>query len=378
MQSVKTAIGLMSGTSMDGIDAALIRSDGEAFVEIKAHMSFDYPSLFRAHLKKALEEAQDITQRHQRPGDLREVERELTTYHAQLVQKLLQQHDMSSEQVDLIGFHGQTILHRPQQGLTVQLGLGEELAHQTGIDVVYDMRANDVTHGGQGAPLVPAYHAALAMTLPNRIKFPCCFVNIGGIANLTYIPAPNMTHFDRIMAFDCGPGNCLIDQWMETRAQLNFDASGQAGLRGRICEAIIAAYWQHDVFNCPQPQSLDWHDFPPLCDEQLSLEDGAATLAVLSAKAIVHSFRFLPELPKTLIVSGGGTKNLCLMAALSTQAQEQGTEVAMAHACGLDADFIEAQAWAYLAIRSIKKLPLSFPNTTGVQFPVTGGIFTPA
>jgi len=408
MQSLKTAIGLMSGTSMDGIDAALIRSDGERHLEILAHMSFDYPANFRRQLKQALDIAPSIKERSARPGMLGKLERELTFYHAQLVQHLLAKQAMSCHEVDLIGFHGQTIVHHPQEGLSVQLGLGQELARQTGIDVIYDMRANDLAHGGQGAPMVPVYHAVLAQILQDKLNFPCCFVNIGGIANLTYIPTANRVNFEEIMAFDCGPGNCLIDQWMERKRGLDFDAGGQAGLRGNIDETLLASYQQHDIFTRPQPQSLDWGDFPLLCDDDMSVEDGAATLAYLSALAITGSFRFLPQWPKTLIISGGGRKNLCLMAALTKLAAEKGAALIGMEECGLerfpksgnrfsdkkrgknkelerfaepseaktalDADFIEAQAWAYLAIRASQGLPLSFPKTTGVQFPVTGGI----
>jgi len=374
MQSLKTAIGLMSGTSMDGIDAALIRSDGEISLKVVTHASFDYPPDFRRQLKQALDVAQTIKKRQKRPGSLASLERELTSYHAQIVQRLLAEQNMQPQQVDLIGFHGQTILHRPDKALTVQLGLGTELARQTGIDVIYDMRANDMRHGGQGAPLTPAYHAALAAQLPDKSAFPCCFVNIGGIANLTFIQGSDIALANAIMAFDCGPGNCLIDQWMESRAGLNFDEGGQAGLCGRVHERVLESYWQHDAFMRLQPSSFDWRDFLPLRDEQLSLEDGAATLAALSARAIFHSFRFLPAMPESLIVSGGGVKNACLMRALTNLAEEKNIKVLMAQDCGWQSDFIEAEAWAYLAIRASQNLPLSFPATTGVKFPVTGGV----
>jgi len=377
MQSLKTAIGLMSGTSMDGIDAALIRSDGENYVEVQAHMSFDYPPIFRRQLKKTLEWVQDIRTREERPENLATIEEELTSYHVQLVQRLLAMQKLQPRDIDLIGFHGQTILHRPDAGLTLQLGRGDMLAQQTGIDVIFDMRANDMAHGGQGAPLVPAYHCALATTLKDRLDFPCCFVNIGGIANLTYIEAVDEFCFDKMIALDCGPGNCLIDQWMEERSFLLYDAGGEAGLRGRIDEEIIASYMRHDHFFSPSPKSLDWRDFAPLHNAHLSLEDGAATLCALSARAILHCFRFLPRPPRTLIVSGGGAKNLCLMKMLAERAGQMGASLNKAEDYGLLSDFIEAEAWAYLAIRSSRSLPLSFPQTTGVEFPVTGGIFAP-
>jgi len=375
MQSLKTAIGLMSGTSMDGIDAALIRSDGQNKVDILAHLFFDYPQPFRSRLKQGLDIAQSIKARQERPGNLGLLEETLTFYHAQIVRNLLLEQNLQAHEIDLIGFHGQTILHRPEEGVTVQLGQGAMLARQTGIDVISDMRANDVAHGGQGAPLVPVYHAALAAKLRDRLDFPCCFVNVGGIANLTYLPEADMRDFNAIMAFDCGPGNCLIDQWMESRVGLGFDADGQMGLRGKVHETVIKSYLDAAFFLRHRPKSLDWHDFPPLHDDKLSLEDGAATLAALTAQAIFHSFRFLPQYPKSLVISGGGVKNFFLMKILGNLAKKQNISLIKAEECGLQADFIEAEAWGYLAIRSAQGLPLSFPATTGVQFPVTGGIF---
>jgi len=378
MQSVKTAIGLMSGTSMDGIDAALIRSDGENHLEILAHGFFDYPQSFRRELKEGLATATLIKVRHERPGNLALLEKQLTLYHAQIVQHLLSEQNWKADNVDLIGFHGQTILHRPDEGLTVQLGHGKDLAHQTGINVISDMRANDMAYGGQGAPLTPAYHAVLSAQLQDKLNFPCCFINIGGIANLTYIPKPDKDLFANIMAFDCGPGNCLIDQWMENRAATAFDKGGQTGLRGQVDKTILKSYLKQSIFSSPHPKSFDWRDFPALICDQLPLEDGAATLAHITALAIIHSFRFLPLPPKTLIVSGGGCKNLCLMTALEEQAHQVGAALFKAEECGLNPDFIEAEAWGYLAIRSYLGLPLSFPATTGVKFATTGGIFSPA
>lgn len=205
--ALMTALGLMSGTSMDGIDIAAIRTDGEGHVERGPFLFVPYDAAFRSRLEQGLDDARQIRERRDRPGILAELERELTEWHAEAVRRFLEEHG-EAWRPDVIGFHGQTVLHRPQEALTVQIGDGEALARAIGIRVVYDMRAEDMRQGGQGAPLVPVYHAALAASLPEQYRrLPLCFVNIGGISNITYIPAEGDP-----VAFDTGPGNALIDQ----------------------------------------------------------------------------------------------------------------------------------------------------------------------
>lgn len=367
MSLVKTAIGLMSGTSMDGIDVALMRTDGLKFIENVAHFSLSYSDDFRAELKNALLDAEKIVDRNARPGNLKRVENALTLQHCEAVRILLEKNKLKAEDIDLIGFHGQTILHRPQKALTVQLGDGVRLAHKTKIDVVYDMRANDMLHGGQGAPLVPVYHRALVQKHNKELVFPVAFVNIGGISNLTYIDEN-----DSLIAFDCGPGNVLIDQWIQQKIGASFDENGLNGLKGKVNFQVIDAYKKHAFFNRSEPGSLDWRDFSPL-EWDLTLEDGAASLAFITAYGIIHSFRYLPSLPKTIIVSGGGAKNLATMKYLTELAGELGASVFTSDKLGLCSDFIEAEAWAYLAVRSFYGFPLTFPSTTGCSKPVTGG-----
>jgi len=373
MHSIKTAIGLMSGTSMDGIDAALLRSDGESHIDILAHGFLTYPPSFRRELKEALTCATAITARTERPGNLEKIEHQLTLYHAAVVRDLLAKEHKTPGDIDLIGFHGQTILHRPHMGLTLQLGDGALLAKETGIDVVFDMRAHDMVHGGQGAPLVPAYHRALAASLAKKweekLLFPVVFVNIGGIANLTYVQQGELDK-DPI-AFDCGPGNCLIDQWVEKMSGQPYDEEGRVALMGRCDDKIIAAY-----LHLNKVHALDWRDFSPLLPhDSLSLEDGAASLSFVTAAGIFRSLRLLPEMPKNLIISGGGAKNLAIMAALHQLAQKQGVTILTARECGLNADFMEAEAWGYLAIRARRGLALTFPTTTGVAQALSGGVF---
>lgn len=366
------AIGLMSGTSMDGMDVAMLTTDGESVVERGPFLAVPYDPAFRERLKQGLEDARTMTVRSARPGSLAELERELTLRHAEAVKTFLQTHGLTAGEIAVIGFHGQTLLHRPDQALTVQIGDGALLAHETGIDVVYDMRANDMAHGGQGAPLVPAYHAALAASLSDAAR-PVCFVNIGGISNLTYVDGEG-----RILAFDSGPGNTLIDQWVEVNAGVPFDQGGMIASEGSVLMPLAERYLDHPFFTTDQRRSLDRNDFRPPEPDEAGLHDGARTLAYVTAAAILRSAGHLPHPPQTYIISGGGRLNRTIMADLKEIAARSGATVLTAEEAGFDGDATEAEAWAYLAVRSLKRLPLTFPGTTGVKAAVTGGVLARA
>ena len=369
MTGLRTAIGLMSGTSLDGIDVALLRTDGKAVVERGPSMGRPYDAAFRRRLQGALETAKAIGERTERPGDLTEIERDLTLRHGEAVRAFLAENGLKPADIDVVGFHGQTVLHRPDAGLTVQLGDGGLLARETGIDVVHDMRANDMAHGGQGAPLIPAYHAALAAGLSDAAGKAVVFVNIGGISNITFIGAEGT-----IVAYDSGPGNTLIDQWVEAHAGIPYDQGGMIASEGRIDPDLAERYLGHAFFTDPVRRSLDRNDFSPPSGAEASLEDGARTLAHVTAAAVIRSARHLPERPKLYVVCGGGRLNRVIMDDLAALAETEGAEVVAAEAVGLDGDSMEAEAWAYLAARSLGGLPLTFPGTTGVKAPVTGGL----
>jgi anhydro-N-acetylmuramic acid kinase len=369
MTGLRTAIGLMSGTSLDGIDVALLRTDGEAVVERGPFLAQPYDAAFRRRLQEALETATAIGARSERPGDLAEIERELTLRHAEAVRVFLAENRIAASDIDVIGFHGQTVLHRPDAGLTIQLGDGRLLARETGIDVVYDMRANDMLHGGQGAPLIPVYHAALAAGLSGAAGKAVVFVNIGGISNITFIGAGG-----QIVAFDSGPGNTLIDQWVEAHAGIPYDQGGMIASEGRVDPGLAERYLGHAFFTAPVRRSLDRNDFRPPEGADASLEDGARTLAHVTAAAILRSARHLPERPKLYVVCGGGRLNRVIMGDLAALAETAGAKVVTADAVDLDGDSMEAEAWAYLAVRSLRGLPLTFPGTTGVRRPVSGGV----
>ncbi|QKV20534.1 anhydro-N-acetylmuramic acid kinase [Oricola thermophila] len=365
------AIGLMSGTSMDGIDVAMVETDGIRVDRRGPCLSVPYAADFRRRIEVGLADAQAIGTREERPGTLAELERGLTMHHADAVKTFLDEYGIAQDSVDVIGFHGQTVLHRPEKGLTLQIGDGSLLARYTGIPVVSDMRANDMKHGGQGAPLVPVYHAALAMNLPPALEpgfGPVAFVNIGGISNVTFIACGQPP-----MAFDCGPGNMLIDQWMEQQAGVPFDDGGRIAGEGNADMAVVKRYLSAPFFAKDGPKSLDRGDFTLDGVAGMELSDGAATLAMLTAAAIVKSAERLEVPPALWIVSGGGVRNRAIMASLRAVAG-RGVVIATAGEAGFNADMMEAEAWAYLAVRSMKGLPLTFPTTTGCDRPVTGGV----
>jgi anhydro-N-acetylmuramic acid kinase len=359
---------------MDGIDVALLGTDGEATIEFGPSMGVSYEPAFRERLKHALEIAKGIRKRDERPENMGEIERELTERHAAAVATFLNRHGLAASEIDLLGFHGQTVLHRPLEGLTVQIGDGPLLARRTGIPVVHDIRANDMVHGGQGAPLVPVFHAALASRLPEAAGRAVVFVNIGGISNITFIGSDGA-----IIACDSGPGNTLIDQWVESLAGIPYDAGGAIASEGVVIGPLVERYLALPFFNAEGRLSLDRNDFKPPMPDEAGLHDGARTLANVTARAITRTIeRHLPERPAIMVVCGGGRLNRMIMKDLSALAGAWGGVVWPAEHYGLNGDSMEAEAWAYLAVRSVRGLPLSFPGTTGVKEPVSGGLLARA
>ncbi len=354
-----TAIGLMSGTSLDGVDAAIIRTDGRT-VQLTPHfLTLPYENSFIEALRGI------IAERRRDP----EIERTLTELHAEAVRQLLGQAGMQPDDVDVIGFHGQTLFHAPQQGLTCQIGDGNLLANLTGIDVVNDFRTADIKAGGQGAPLVPLFHAAL---LRDSEK-PVAVLNIGGVANVTCM---RRTPDGReILAFDTGPGNALINDWVMKHTGAMYDMSGQLAARGKIKQSVLTAWMKDPYFKTPPPKSLDRNHFSAKKVETLSLEDGAATLTAFSARAVARALAFFPEKPGVWYAAGGGRHNTWLLEQLSKYIN---SNVEKVDTIGFNGDAIEAQAFAFLAVRSLMAMPLTLPSTTGARFSVTGGVFCPA
>ncbi len=392
------AIGLMSGTSMDGVDAALIVTDGDGVVQRRGPANtYTYDARTRDLLRAAMATASHMVDGHQddiaavrlaRPPALAEAEAALTAAHADAVQSFLEANAIAPEDVCVVGFHGQTVLHRPDLRLTVQLGDGPALAGAIGLPVAFDFRAADVAQGGQGAPLVPVYHQALARAMPG-LRLPVVFVNIGGVANVTYVGADGT-----LVACDAGPGNALIDDLIAARTGAAHDADGAIAASGTPDLSLVDAVLAEPFFAQAAPKSLDRHDFHATGGVRQimglnDLHDAAATLTELTAQSIACAQDVLPDDAATAswIIAGGGAHNARLMERLelALRAREsdraagiKGTGAAgrrflKASDLGWDGDALEAEAFAYLAVRAVRGLPLSYPKTTGVAVACRGG-----
>ncbi len=374
------AIGLMSGTSLDGIDAALIETDGEAFVRPIAFRGEPYSDAARAQLAEATRMALTFERPRASPpvvaaGEL------ITRAHVFAVHKLLADAGVAAAEVDVIGFHGQTIAHRPDRRWTWQIGDGAAVARATGITTVSDFRSADVAAGGQGAPLLPVYHAALAAGLEG----PVAVLNLGGVGNITFIPGgrdmhdsremsperAQMTDRDGLVAFDTGPANGLIDSWIEAETGARYDAGGALAASGRVDETVLTAMLDHPFFDAPPPKSLDRNDFTIQPARGLSVADGAATLTAFTAATVAEALRHLPARPVRLLVAGGGRHNPTMLAMI---AERTGLVVEPTDVLGWNGDALEAEGFAYMAVRTLKGLAISFPGTTGVPVAMAGGV----
>ncbi len=350
---------------MDGVDVALLDTDGEALVHPGPSHFLAYGEDDRALLRAAIAQAGALDDRRARPGVLRDAEAMIDARHAEAVEEFLALEHLARESIDVVGFHGQTVSHRPERRLTIQLGDGAALAQRLRLPVIHDFRAADVAAGGQGAPLVPVYHRALA-DAAGLGGTPVALVNIGGVSNLTYV-APGVDP----VACDCGPGNALIDDLMRARVGAAMDRGGACGMAGAVDPDALARLLDHPYFAAPAPKSLDRNAFARDAVEHLSTLDAAATLAHFTAEAIAIALRAMPAPASVVAVCGGGAKNTAIMRAL---ARRTNCEIVPAERFGWSSDAMEAQAFAYLAARSLRGLPLTFPGTTGVSRALGGGV----
>jgi anhydro-N-acetylmuramic acid kinase len=364
MTTMLTALGLMSGTSMDGIDAALIETDGEGVVRMGPSAELAYTDEERVLLRQALADALPMKKRTERPGALVHAERLITRKHADIISDFLKEHDLTPEDIDVVGFHGQTVLHRPHTRLTVQIGDGQALADSLGIPVVHDLRAADVEAGGQGAPLVPVYHQALVRDA--KLAGPVAVLNLGGVGNISYIAEGRDP-----LAFDTGPANALIDDLMLERTGVALDQDARHALAGQVDETVLAQLMDNAFFLEKPPKSLDRNAFSREAVAGLGIRDAAATLAAFTARSAAGARQWLPAEPKLWIVCGGGARNPAILKFLR---EETGATVRTADEFGWSASMMEAQAFAYLAVRSLKGLPLTFPTSTGVPRAMAGGV----
>lgn len=352
------AIGLMSGTSMDGIDVALIVTDGHSVEEFGAFGTYSYAPELRARLQGVI---------GRQPNDneqLRALVADITDAHADAVESFANIEGITLADVEIVGFHGQTVFHDPQNGLTCQLGDGKRLAERLGLPVVNDFRSNDVAAGGEGAPFAPLFHAALASDL----ETPLCVLNLGGVGNLSWIGPDG-----QVIAFDTGPASALLDDWVSEKTGQSMDKDGTLAGKGTVDEGAIGQLLKDPYFDLPYPKSLDRDHFDRSPINGLSIEDGAATLVAFTAMSVKRGADLLPMPPTRWLVSGGGRKNPAIMGALRDLL---GRPVEPVEAVGWNGDAIEAQAFAFLAVRSRAGMPLSLPTTTGVPVPQTGGLLS--
>ena len=347
------AIGLMSGTSADGVDVAYIDTDGKEFVFFGPSQSFGFPRVLKDRLinTKVDDETNSI------------IEKDLTLFHFESIKKFMKINNLSKDNIDLVGFHGHTIYHNPGDRVTVQLGDGKLLARSLEIPVINDFRSEDVKNGGEGAPLTPIFHSVLAKTLEK----PVAILNIGGVANVTWVGK----QIDELIAFDVGPGNAMIDDWVFSHGLGDYDKNGAIAAGGFGNADILNQYLSHDFFREKPPKSLDRNSFSLELVKGLTIEDATATLSEFTAESIRNSQVFFPSPVTQWIVCGGGRLNGELMRMLRVKLDAQ---VVRSEEVGWDGDALEAQAFAFLAVRSMMKLPLSFPNTTGVKKSTVGGV----
>jgi len=368
-----TAIGLMSGTSMDGVDLSIITSDGhDQFINIlDDYYEYDYKLQNQLiNLRNIISTKKDLSINYKQVSEL---ERNLTIFHAETIAKTLQKY---KDPIDLIGFHGQTIFHNPQEKISKQLGDGKLLSQIIKKKVVYDFRQADIQNNGQGAPLTPIFHYILSKKINEiyKIKFPIGFLNIGGIANITKINNTKEEVQENLLAFDIGPGNCLIDEWIRNNSSKKFDMNGELAKSGNVNQLILnQAIDNFKIKN--YYQSLDVKDFDTSFVRGLSLEDGCATItnftAYLIAKGLQHNNQ---KNSITFLVCGGGRKNSYLIKCINNYLMnENKITLKIIDNYNLKGDFIESQAFGYLAVKSFLNLPISFKSTTGCDSPVVGG-----
>ena len=370
-----TAIGLMSGTSMDGVDASLIRSNGiDEFTNI-LDKYYEYDDSLHQELidlRNLILVDEDLRKYSNR---LSELEREITIFHSKVVNEISLKYN---DEIDFIGFHGQTIFHNPEKKITKQLGEGNLLSQLVNKRVIYDFRQKDLKNNGQGAPLTPIFHHLLSQNINKKykIEFPVCFINIGGISNITKISKKNEILEENLEAFDSGPGNCLIDEWIRKNSNKNFDLGGSIAKSGKINQLILNQIIDNFKIESYE-KSLDIKDFDISFARGLSLEDGCATItnftAYLIAKGIEHS-NLNGTKPIKYLVCGGGRKNSFLIQNIKDYlSNNKNISLDTIDKYSYDGDYVESQAFGYLAIRSFLNLPISFPKTTGCKTPTVGG-----
>jgi len=358
------SLGLMSGTSGDGVDASIIQSDGDTEYKVILDKYFEYSQNIYENIHNLKDKINNSKDLKNLSKEIQSLEKEITLFHAKVVNEIIKK---SKSNIDFIGFHGQTVYHNAKEKISKQLGDGKLLSQLTKKTVIYDFRQNDLKNDGQGAPLTPMFHKLL--TNKHKLKTPLIFLNIGGVANLTHID-----YLNNMWGWDVGPGNCLIDQWVRLNSKNKYDQDGKIAKSGKINKIVLnsalGSYLKIKSSD-DRPKSYDVKDFDLSFVRGLSLEDGTATLAEYTSEILAIRLRNILTGVKSIVITGGGRKNKFLIKSIR---EKMKVPVLLIDDYGIDGDFIESQAFAYLAIRSYLKLPISFPETTGVDEPCTGGV----
>tara|TARA_Y100001970_G_scaffold276781_1_gene379996 strand:- start:871 stop:1992 length:1122 start_codon:yes stop_codon:yes gene_type:complete len=372
MNKIYTAIGLMSGTSGDGVDVSIISSDGKSSYKVLLNEYFAYSTEIYESIHRLREEIQNLNNLKNKNDELKSLERKITLFHAKIIS------DISKKvKFELVGFHGQTIYHNPNEKISKQLGDGSLLAQLTKKNIVYNFRQSDIKNGGEGAPLTPIFHHLISKK--NKIEVPSCILNIGGISNVTLILNYSENNF---ISRDIGPGNCLIDSWVRKNSNHKYDKNGDLASRGKFNDIILEqAEELYSNRANKKNLSLDVNDFDVSFARGLSLEDGSATLTLFTAKIIGSSLiSFLSKFHNKkikVLLSGGGRNNQILVNQIK-QIVSSNIIIDLIDNHGVEGDYVESQAFAYLAIRRVINEPISFPSTTGCSSPTIGGEYLEA
>ena len=376
MEKNYIAMGLMSGTSLDGVDVSIIKSDGKREYSSITDRYFEYEGKLVEKILEIRDKISNLEELDTYFDEIKALEREITLFHHEAVNETL---EISKATVDVIGFHGQTIFHDPQKKISKQLGDGKLLSQLTKKKVVYNFRQNDLDNGGQGAPLTPIFHNAIANKLNKRfdLEFPINILNIGGIANITITSEwQRLWEINKIYAYDIGPGNCLIDEWIRKNSKEKYDKEGSVARSGKVDKLILNQALENFNLESYYQKSLDTKDFDIFFAKGLSLENGASTITDFTAKLIADGINYIEASIKLKnskwLVCGGGRKNKYLLEGIKHNFKKINLDPIDKYK--IDGDFIESQAFAFLAIRSLKGLPISFPSTTGCKESSTGGI----
>tara|TARA_S200000501_G_C20834490_1_gene748743 strand:- start:264 stop:1394 length:1131 start_codon:yes stop_codon:yes gene_type:complete len=370
MGKVITSLGLMSGTSMDGVDISLINSDGRSIFEVIKNSYYEYPSKLYSNLTKLREIINLPSDIEKNINNLKLLEREITLFHAEAVNKFNKKNKI---EIEIVGFHGQTMLHNPDEQITYQIGDPYLLSQLIKKKIIYNFRNNDIKNGGDGAPLTPIFHKLLydKYKLTNGLNInydKVIFLNIGGISNLTIVKKSSL------ISWDCGPGMCLIDKFLRSSSRYKIDKDGQLAKKGIINKYILNEMLNHldNILLKSKRRSLDINDFNLNIVRGLKLNDAMATLTELTAKNIANQINSISSKKSLLLLCGGGRKNATLRDSIKNQLQKK-IDLKLVDDYSIDGDFVESQAFAYLSIRSKLRLPITFPRTTGCKKPCTGG-----